>query len=371
MKCATLEAMRLQSVTIEIEKYRIDPFSRQWELPGWGHPISQGILPLFITSEDHLFPVGTAFTVGRSVPFVVSAAHNICEAWKDEPRLSHLLTARELPKSVELKLVGFSVLHHRPNENGGITLNVWPLETVESAQPTDVVFGSPQFQTSFPTLINPLSFDLPPIGEKVWSIGYTGFEYPDGGIPLAEVRAGTFNWQRNYSHKLVVVEGFVERIFTQKFATGFIEGPCFTFDAEISHGQSGGPVFSPDGFVRGINSAGATLYFNKPTSIASLLYPLLFIQLRFGATVGPLRLNTSRPLINLIASGTIPTDGSEQRVGIRQDEITGSFYANPVAKKTMSTHLHDDFSAFQNNKKATTETRPVFRLRKVERQDLS
>ena len=86
--------MHLQSVTIEIEKYRNDLSSRQWELPPWGHPISQGVFPLFITFEERLFPVATAFTIGRGVTFVVSAAHNIGEAWKYEGRLSHRLTAQ-------------------------------------------------------------------------------------------------------------------------------------------------------------------------------------------------------------------------------------------------------------------------------------
>src|SRR5260370_39375879 len=117
--------MRSQSVTIEIEKYRDDPSRRQWDLPPWGHPFSQGILPLFMTCEDHLFPVGTAFTIGRGVTFVMSAAHNIREAWKYEERLSHLLHARDMPKSVNLKHAGISVLHHRQNENGGISFTIW------------------------------------------------------------------------------------------------------------------------------------------------------------------------------------------------------------------------------------------------------
>src|SRR5262249_54560768 len=126
-----MQVTRTQSVTMEIEEYRADPSSRQWELPPWGHPISQGILPLFITFEGRLFPVGTAFTIGRSVPFIVTAAHNIREVLKYEPRLSHLLTERDLPKAIDLKLAGISVLHHAVNESGHITLNIWPLETVE------------------------------------------------------------------------------------------------------------------------------------------------------------------------------------------------------------------------------------------------
>ncbi len=361
--------MHSQSVTIEIEKYRNDPSSEQWELPAWGHPISQGVLPLFITFEDHLVPAGTAFTIGRGVAFVVSAGHNIREAFKKEERLRHLLSSRELPESLDLRHAGISVLYHRPNENGGISLTIWPLETVAAAPPTDVVFGFPEFQTNFPTLVHRLSFDLPPIGEKVWSIGYADFKFPPDGIPLEKVRNGTFDWKGDYSHKLLVVEGFVERIFTQKFAAGFIEGACFTFDAEISHGQSGGPVLSSEGVVCGINSAGASDFFARPASIASLLYPLLFIKLHFGATMGPVRMNGVRPLIDLIGQGFIPTDGSEERVGIGTDQADGSFVVHPQADKATSDYVHDDFRGFQEGRKATKETRPAFRLRKVAQQN--
>jgi hypothetical protein len=356
--------MLSQTVDIEIEKYRNDPSSRQWELPPWGHPISQGVLPIFITFEDRLFPVGTAFTIGRGVTFVVSAAHNIREAWKHEERLDHLLAAREIPSSIELQHVGFSVLHHRPNGRGGIDISIWPLENVIGAPPTDVVFGFPEFQTKFPTLVNRLSFDLPVIGEKVWSVGYADIE-PRDGIPIADIRNGTFDWQHDYSHKLIVVEGFVQRIFTQRFSVGFLDGPCFTFDAEISHAQSGGPVLSTDGVVRGINSAGGMLYFNRPVSIASLLYPLLSIQLRFGVTMGPVRMNAVRSLVDLVGQGMIPTDGSEERVCIGEQQPDGSFAVHPHASKAMGSYVHDDFSSYQLGRKATQQVDPVFRLRRV------
>jgi hypothetical protein len=361
--------MPSQSVLIEIEKYRSDSSSRRWELPAWEHPFGQGILPLFISFEDHLFPVGTAFTIGRGVTFLVSAAHNIREAWRYEGRLSHLLTAREIPESVALKQAGFSVLHHQPNGKGGITFLIWPMETVEGAPPTDVVIGYPQFQTEAATLVNRLSFDLPLIGEKVWSVGYCEFNFPKNGIPLAAVRAGSFDWEHEYGHKLVVVEGFVERIFTQRFASGFVEGACFTFDAEIAHAQSGGPVLSSEGIVRGINSAGASQFFDRPVSIASLLYPLLFMNLRFGAQLGIMRLNASRPLFDLITQGTIPTDGSEERAIIGQDAASGRFYVNPRVEKSMSEYVHDDFAGFQSGRTATAEMRPGYRLRKVQRDE--
>jgi hypothetical protein len=354
----------MQSVTIEIEKYRTDVHSREWELPAWGHPIAQGVFPLLISYNDHLFPIGTAFSIGRGVPFIVSAAHNIYEAWKYEPRLAHRALPRELPESIDLKHAGLSISYHRVDDGGRIRFSVWPLETVAGAPPTDVVFGSLKFRTDCPMLVHPLSFDLPTIGEKVWSIGYSAFTFPKNGIPLAAVRRGSFDWQNEYSHKLMVVEGVVQRIFIQRFAAGFVEGPCLTIDAEIAHAQSGGPVLSPDGLVRGVSSAGATEFFNSPTSIASLLYPTLFSELRFGASIGPVRINASRTLVDLIGQGIIKTDGSEERVGIQQDAITGAPSVNPRAPKAMSDFIFDDFAGFQNTKAATPHAGTAFRLRR-------
>jgi hypothetical protein len=356
--------MPIKNVTIPIEKYRTDASSRRWELPPWGHPFGQGIFPLCITFNNHLHPVGTAFSIGRGVTFIASAAHNIRETWSYEARLTHLLTARDLPKAVELKEAGICVLYHRPNNAGGMEITLWPLENVQGAPPTDVVFGFPQFQGDFPTLVNRLSFDLPTVGEKIWSVGYADFCCSKGGIPLAAVRDGSFNWERDYAHKLLVVEGFVERIFTQRFAKGFVEGPCFTFDAEIAHAQSGGPILSPDGTLRGINSAGASHFFDRPTSIGSLFFPLLFIDLKFGAQIGPIRLNATRPLADMIGQGIIPTDGSEERVGVGQDQATGSLFVNPRSLKTMAPFVHDDFAGFQAGKTATRDTRETYRLKR-------
>ena len=81
-------------------------------------------------------------------------------------------------------------------------------------------------------------------------------------------------------------------------ATGYIEGPCFAFDAEIRHGMSGGPLFSPSGVVRGVNSAGVSQFFGEPMSLGSLLHPMLSIRLKFGAQLGPLRINADHRVID-------------------------------------------------------------------------
>lgn len=348
------------AVTIELDKYRRDRSQRSWELPPWGHPISYGVYPLFISYDQQLFPLGTAFSIGNGITFIASAAHNIAEALRYERRLSHLQGQRELPKKLQLKDVGFYVLVQQ-FQSEPKQLKLLPLETVNGAPPSDVVFGFPRFEPGLLTAVQTLSFDLPSIGERVRSIGYCDFN--PRVIPWQSVAEGTFDWAVNYSHRLVVVEGFVERIFTQRFASGFVEGACFSFDAEIMHGQSGGPVISDTGLVRGINSAGASSFFDRPASVASLLYPFLFLEMQFGVQLGPVRMNGSQPMISLIERGSIRTDGSEQRVGITFDETENKFVVNPVAPTKTASYVHDDFTGFKKDLKASKQTTPVYYLR--------
>ncbi|MGE0769783.1 MAG: hypothetical protein AB7L90_25370 [Hyphomicrobiaceae bacterium] len=318
---------------------------------------SGGIFGGKVTIDDHLFPIGTAFTVGKTVRFLLTAEHTIAEAIKHEPVLDRLRTEGRLPAQADIKRAQLCVLYQRKGADDSIEFMIWPIEHVNGAPPTDVVFAYPKFVEGFPTLATPLSFGLPSHGARVFSVGYVVEKVPADGISLAEVKAGRFDWRQDYSHRLCVVEGVVERIFTQRFARGFVDGPCFLFDQEIDHGLSGGPVFTMDGFVCGVNTAGAALYFDAGKSLASLLYPLLPIHLKASAQVGGLHLQFERPLLEYIASGSIRTDGSEQHLGIHHEQ-DGSFIVSPRCTPELLPYCHDDFSGFQSNTPASTTDSP-------------
>lgn len=349
-------------VTINFEEHRPDPSAKSWELSPWGHPLSQGVLPLFLVIDDHLFPVGTAFIVGKQVRFLLTAEHAIAEAIKHEPVLERLRNEGRLPAEADIRRAQLSVLYQRRDDDGKITFMVWPIEHINGAPPTDVVFAYPKFVEGFPTLAAPLSFTLPSIGSRIYSLGYVVEKYPTQGISLADVKAGNFDWENDYRHRFYVFEGLVERIFTQRFARGFVEGPCFLFDQEIPHGLSGGPVFTTDGLVLGVNSAGASLYFPTAKSLASLLYPLLPIHLNASARIGPLTIKFNRPLLEYISSGSIRTDGSEQHLGLHAEE-DGSFSVSPRCTAELLAYCHDDFAGFQSSTPAATTTAHHLRVR--------
>lgn len=323
----------------------------------WGHLLSKGVLPLFLRVGDKLEPVGTAFWVGRNIPFVVTALHNVAETLRREPQYERLLASGNLPEQVNLETVALYVLHQDEVRPGRRRFTLLPLESVNAGPPTDVVFGFPRFEAGRATWSPPVSFSPPRIGETVWSIGYTDYQ-PREGIPLASLSSeGHFDWVNHYRHRLVVTEGMVTRIFTQRFAAGFTCGPCFAFDNAIEHGQSGGPILTTDGRIVGINSATATNFFNAPTSLGSMIYPLLMSSLQFGCDLGNskfhFRMNATRLLIELVTEGHILTDGSEEHVAIRSLGDDG-YAVCPRIPTEDQAFTHADFRGFQEGRPAPT-----------------
>lgn len=335
-----------------------------WELPCWGHSLSQGIFPLFIDVDNFLFPIGTAFSVGKGPQFLITAEHTIAEAIKREPILEPLRIKGQLPRHADIINSRLCVLHQRSTQTG-VDFTLWPIERVSSAPPTDVVFAFPKFTEGLRTIAHRISLSLPEHGARVHSIGYVVDKYPKDGLPLADIKARRFDWIGEYAHRLLVVEGNVQRIFTQRFARGFLDGPCFLFDATIPHGLSGGPVISAgDGVVLGVNSADASNFWAADAALASLLYPLLPIELFVRFESGILTMSATIPLVELIAQGRIGTDGSEQFVGIGPSSGGSSFTVTPRCRADMAEFVHDDFAGYQEGRPSTEATGPYYVLKR-------
>jgi hypothetical protein len=195
----------MQHINVNLRDHRSDAAQRTWELPPWGHTLSKCVVPLFIQAEGRCYPIGTAFWIGPKVQFIVTALHSIKEAFRFEPRWERAHVAGEMPLSASLSQAGFSVLQQDDVTGTTVQFSLIPVRTIDGAPPTDVAFGHPEFRDGRSIVSLPLSFDPPRIGETVWSVGYTDIE-PKDGIPIDAAMDGSFDWAREYHHRLVVLK---------------------------------------------------------------------------------------------------------------------------------------------------------------------
>lgn len=344
-----------------LSDFRTNSSDTSWEIPPWGHPISELVMPLFMIVDGNYRSVGTAFLVSKKLPIIITATHNIKEAVKHDPALSALVHS-DLEGEHSLKNVRLSVLHQRQNSPDNVQITLWPIETIHGPAPTDVVTGSLKAGGPTGDSALPLCFDLPRIGADLLSIGYS-FD-KEQVISVATVDEGNFDWENDYHHRLIVTEGKVDRIFATKFAKGFFEGPCFSFDNEIRHAMSGGPMLSKDGVVHGINSAGATEFFGSPMSLGSLLHQLLPIKVKSGIQLGPLRMNSVRPFLELVLDGTIESDGSAENIGYSEDERGRGMVTHPSIVSSDKPFIHDCFRSYQDNASLSVFSGPVSKIRR-------
>ena len=332
---------------MDLRQYRKKDTDQIWELPFWQHPIAAVVVPFFVVAEGRAKPVGTAFFTGGTAPFVITAFHILDEALKCEPKLERVQVNGPLKGHHTLDCVNPYVLHSGTiGETRRLTL--LPIDKFSGAPPTDLSIGSLQFAPELLTTENRLSFDYPRVGEKVLSVGYHFENVPEDGFPFSEIADGTFNWHEKFVARLLVAEGTVTKVFTQDFATGYLNGPCFAFDAEIKHGMSGGPIYNSSGNVCGLNSAGASTFFDGAASIGSALHMILLTEVESGLQIGPVRLNMRANLRQLIRQGVLLTDGSEGNEDrFSADPATGKTAIHGRVHTEDMPFAHDNFVGMQ------------------------
>lgn len=294
---------------------------REWELPTWNSFWGRAIYPFLVSNRQrHLFPLGTAFGFS-SLNHVMTARHNVEDGLrKHQPDVNKFI--RKGLKAVrnrgELRHTHFVVLSQGPHPNTGISLELRSFASIHAAPPTDLLVGNiiTDRETAVPAIEPTISFAPPRIGEKVLCVGYADISVPEAGLPVDEIDAGNSDFYELYSHRFLVYEARVKNIFLKGLSKGFVSGPCFTIDTDVPHGLSGGPIFRRDsGAVCGVVYSGASNFFDSPTTVGALLYPIFLLRLNFGTVSDDGRFSFTvkdTPVADLVERQAIRTDGAEE-----------------------------------------------------------
>jgi hypothetical protein len=338
-----------QPISTDIEGAR-KPGKNIWEIPSWGRPLALGVYPFFVTINQRLIPAGTAFCISK-LGVSMTSLRNVREVVNCGP-----LHPTDFPETSNRseKRIGMAVFHHQALSERRFSGKIIDFDGLEEVRPTDMCYIFPQFQDGSPYLPLPLSFATPRPGSRVVCVGFGNPAMPREGLSLHDAQCGRLNLLEIYGHKLTAVEAHVTRIFTQRFAPGFIGGPCYTIDAETEENMTGGPVFSEGGYVCGIISGRAPDSFDGPAGIVSSLHPVLSARVRFDRQLAGMRITSNLRLIDLIAQGSITTDGSEHQ--LRTAPAGSEFLLSPDIPAEDADHVYGEFSDIQ--KRRCTDRKP-------------
>lgn len=330
-----------------------------WELPPWHTYWGRFVYPLLVANEQRrLFPLGTAFAFSR-LGHVLTARHSVEEGLRKHHPNGEQFVRKGLQAARNggtLEYTHLAILSQGPNPKlGDVTLDLRPFSSIHAAPPTDLLIGNILHDESdalVPTIHPLITFAPPRIGETVRCIGYSDMNVPEGGLPIDDVRERRINPYEAYSHRLFVAEGRVTNIFAERLTNGFVEGPCFTIDVGVPQGMSGGPILRSDGAVCGVVYSGANLFFESPTAVGSLLYPIFLLRLSFGVSMANGRFlmrATERPVSELVATQAIRTDGAEEEQLHFSHEDAG-VRVGPAFYKEDTAFIFEDLRAYQEGR---------------------
>ncbi len=346
--------------------FRPNESDTEWVLPPWGYPLGIGVNPLFLAVDGKVRPIGTAFNLGGGINITVTAYHCVEEAIREDPVLYRRFLNGQTVKDGTLNRCSLYILRNYLAAERKIHCAFVPLEHVSGGPPNDVVFCASQFTEGYASLENKISFQLPHPDDAIHSVGYHDFKFPEGGISLDAI--DSFDWENDYSHELRVVEGKIKTLFLQRYANGYLHGPCFSFSGTIRSAMSGGPIFDLNrGIVFGMNSASA---FDANESLGSLFFPYVLNQVKFGVNLGNnpnFRFDSKQQIIQMLEYGSIVSDGSHGELVYQQTD-QGTAVSMRV-EKAYQARTFDDLAAMQSGIKPTAYEGPIFVRRQEKNED--
>jgi hypothetical protein len=295
--------------------------SDTWKIDPYSNPLSHSTMIFAFHCENRFFPIGTIFFIGKT-GFMLSASHVFDEGLlksKHNKVMRESIANGEFQKNVKGDL-GFSALRFNSSDGFVTSITLIGIENIAACIPGDIFYASPLIgEALLPIDHLTLKPAMPEVGEKVFSCGYTNFDYDiEAGLPLDKIRSGHFNWRDSISFDFMVYEGEIMTLYTSKFAESYLNAPCFSVNYCIPHGLSGGPTFTKNGIVCGVNSASF-----GGESLISLLYPSIFTNIKSTLRIGPLTINNNSSICQHMGFGSIATDGSEESIkyAIKNDSL--------------------------------------------------
>lgn len=296
--------------------------SKEWKLNPYSNPVSHSTMIFAFHCDNRFYPIGTISFIGK-IGFMISASH-VFDAGlvksKANRDMRDLIERKEFQNTTKGDL-GFSAIRFNTEEGEVKRVNLIGLDQIAACIPGDIFYASPFIANEIlPIEYLTLQPAMPEPGQKVYSCGYTNFDYDlDEGFCLDEIKSGRFNWKDNFSFDFKVYEGEIQDIYINKFVESYLNAPCFTVNYKIPPGLSGGPTFNEQGIVCGVNSASLS-----DQSLISLIYPTVFTDIRTTLRFGPLTMNNIAPIIQHMSFGNISTDGSEENIkyAIRDDKLS-------------------------------------------------
>ncbi|CCK81246.1 hypothetical protein [Desulfobacula toluolica] len=283
-----------------------------WNLNPHTNPLSHSTMLFAYYCDNSFYPIGTIFFVGN-FGIMLSASHVFDEGLSKSnhnQQVADLLAKGKYHVDVKGDL-GFAAIRFNSKNDTVSNITFISIEHIAACVPGDIFYASPVYHDSLiPIEYLSIKPTMPEIGTKVFSCGYTNFDYDrKNGLPLDEIKSGRFNWRDNLSFDFAVYEGEITNIYVNKFVKSYLNAPCFSVNYKIPPGLSGGPTLTKNGFVCGVNSASLV---NE--SLISLIYPSIFTSLKTTMRIGGLTLNKIAPICDHMSFGNISTDGSEKDI---------------------------------------------------------
>ncbi len=166
--------------------------------------------------DNRFYPIGTISFIGK-LGFMISASHvfdaGLMKSVANK-NMRDLIERGEFQNTTKGDL-GFSAIRFYTEKEEVKKVTLIGLEQIVACIPGDIFYASPFISNEvLPIEFLTLQPAIPKSGQKVYSCGYTNFDYDlHKGFCLETIKSGRFNWRDNFSFEFKVYEGEIQDIY--------------------------------------------------------------------------------------------------------------------------------------------------------------